>query len=436
MITDAQLRKLRRLEQQGAAKELAAVKVGMDPKTARKYRRLGMLPSEVKIMDRVWLTRPDAFAEVWPQMPGAASAQPRAGSQDHFRRLATALSWPLRGRSVADAATTLPRMACSRRPGQGGFLRSGPSSRSALRQRLHALQRAGRDHQRHSVHAPDLPLCADLLELGDRHHLFLGEPGEPERRDAKRVVGTGRRAAVPSHRSADGGGPARRRRAASVQAAVPGVVDALRLAGPGDSGGQRQRERRRGAEPSPVQADTGSSVDAARQSRLRQSRRIRGVLATDVRAGQRRSAYTSGGGVAAAAGVAGASAGGVQTGEGARGLKQQHHSRRGERLLGGQPLDRRMGRGTVVRRARRGVVRAEAGGAVAAATWSRQAPDRVSAHHRLAGAQAGRVCRLPLPRGFVPEQPLPAGLRSFADAATGACIQGISAHSAIGGVRE
>src|ERR1022692_4408691 len=68
MITDAQLRKLRRLDHHGATKELAAVKVGMDPKTARKYRRLGRLPSEVKIMDRDWLTRPDPFAEVWPQI--------------------------------------------------------------------------------------------------------------------------------------------------------------------------------------------------------------------------------------------------------------------------------------------------------------------------------------------------------------------------------
>ena len=68
MITDAQLRKLRCLDQQGAAKELAAAKAGMDPKTARKYRRLGKLPSEVKIMDRDWLTRPDPFVEVWPQI--------------------------------------------------------------------------------------------------------------------------------------------------------------------------------------------------------------------------------------------------------------------------------------------------------------------------------------------------------------------------------
>ncbi len=68
MITDPQVRKLRRLEQQGVGKEQAALRAGMDPKTARKYRRLNQLPSEVKRMDRNWRTRPDPFAEVWPQI--------------------------------------------------------------------------------------------------------------------------------------------------------------------------------------------------------------------------------------------------------------------------------------------------------------------------------------------------------------------------------
>jgi hypothetical protein len=68
MITDQQVRILRRLERQGVAKEVAAARVGMDAKTARKYRRLGKLPSEVVSMDRNWRTRPDPFAEVWPEI--------------------------------------------------------------------------------------------------------------------------------------------------------------------------------------------------------------------------------------------------------------------------------------------------------------------------------------------------------------------------------
>ena len=68
MITDPQVRKLLCLDRQGTGKERAALKAGMDPKTARKYRRLGKLPSEVKPMDRNWRTRNDPFAEVWPDI--------------------------------------------------------------------------------------------------------------------------------------------------------------------------------------------------------------------------------------------------------------------------------------------------------------------------------------------------------------------------------
>jgi hypothetical protein len=77
MITDQQARRLRRLDVHGVPKEQAAARAGMDPKTARKYRRLGRLPSEVKRMDRDWLTRPDAFADVWPQLEEQLRLYPR-----------------------------------------------------------------------------------------------------------------------------------------------------------------------------------------------------------------------------------------------------------------------------------------------------------------------------------------------------------------------
>ena len=87
MITDPQVRKLRRLEQQGTAKELAALKAGMDPKTARKYRRLGRLPSEVKRMDRNWRTRSDPFAEVWPQIQELLQRNPGLEAKTLFADL-------------------------------------------------------------------------------------------------------------------------------------------------------------------------------------------------------------------------------------------------------------------------------------------------------------------------------------------------------------
>src|SRR5262245_53965575 len=68
MVTDQQVRRLFRLDAQGLPKDVAAAKAGLDRKTARKYRRLARLPSEVTVMDRHWRTRPDAFAEVWPEL--------------------------------------------------------------------------------------------------------------------------------------------------------------------------------------------------------------------------------------------------------------------------------------------------------------------------------------------------------------------------------
>jgi hypothetical protein len=46
--------------------ETAAAKAGMDAKTARKYRRLGRLPSELTPEPR-WRTREDAFQGVWEE---------------------------------------------------------------------------------------------------------------------------------------------------------------------------------------------------------------------------------------------------------------------------------------------------------------------------------------------------------------------------------
>ena len=48
MVTDTQVRRLMKLMQMERSLALAAAKAGMDEKTARKYRDLGRLPSEVK----------------------------------------------------------------------------------------------------------------------------------------------------------------------------------------------------------------------------------------------------------------------------------------------------------------------------------------------------------------------------------------------------
>ena len=63
MVTDKQVRRLFALGKVETNLETAAAKAGMDAKTARKYRRLGRVPSELTPGSR-WRTREDCFQEV------------------------------------------------------------------------------------------------------------------------------------------------------------------------------------------------------------------------------------------------------------------------------------------------------------------------------------------------------------------------------------
>ena len=64
MVTDKQIRRLFALAKRERNQEIAAAKAGMDAKTARKYLRLGGVPSELPQVRR-WRTRADPFAEIW-----------------------------------------------------------------------------------------------------------------------------------------------------------------------------------------------------------------------------------------------------------------------------------------------------------------------------------------------------------------------------------
>jgi hypothetical protein len=67
MVTDQQVRRLRKLSNTEKNQEIAASKAGMDPKTARKYLSANRLPSEMA-KERHWRTREDPFSEVWDQV--------------------------------------------------------------------------------------------------------------------------------------------------------------------------------------------------------------------------------------------------------------------------------------------------------------------------------------------------------------------------------
>lgn len=66
--------------------EIAAAKAGMDVKTARKYLRSGLLPSESQ-GERNWRTRPDPFAGVWEELSGLVDANPGLEAKTLFESL-------------------------------------------------------------------------------------------------------------------------------------------------------------------------------------------------------------------------------------------------------------------------------------------------------------------------------------------------------------
>jgi hypothetical protein len=86
LTTDQQVRTLRRLDARGTPAGVVALRSGMDAKTARKYRRLGRLPSEVR-MPHTWRTHPDPFADVWAGVAERLALNPGLEALTLFRQL-------------------------------------------------------------------------------------------------------------------------------------------------------------------------------------------------------------------------------------------------------------------------------------------------------------------------------------------------------------
>jgi hypothetical protein len=269
--------------------------------------------------------------------------------------------------------------------------------------------------------------------VGDRHYLLLRELREPQRGAPERPLGTRRRPPDAPHRPPDRRRPARGR-GRGLQATLPGPAGPLRPSGPGHRSRQGQRERRRRAEAPPPQARPGPGPVAARQPRLRRPRRLRRLPQGVVRPARLRPAGPPGPGAGRVAASAGQPAGGVQAAAGPGGGRQHRPGGR-QRLLGAQPADRRVAGGPAVRRAGRTLLRPEARRGGAPAARAGQAPHRLPACDRLAGAQAGGLCRLPLPGRPVPLQPLPHRLRPAVATAAGPGGQGVPADPEAGGAR-
>ena len=86
MVTDRQVRKLMKLNQQEEKLSNAAAKAEMSENTARKYIRSRRLPSQCK-PERTWRTREDPFEEIWVQVRAMLEINPGLEARTLFEWL-------------------------------------------------------------------------------------------------------------------------------------------------------------------------------------------------------------------------------------------------------------------------------------------------------------------------------------------------------------
>jgi hypothetical protein len=84
--TDAQVRKLMDEMTKHGRVGLAAMRAGVDRKTARKYVFGGKLPSEL-VERRDWRTREDPFVEHWPEVEAMLVESPGLEAKTLFELL-------------------------------------------------------------------------------------------------------------------------------------------------------------------------------------------------------------------------------------------------------------------------------------------------------------------------------------------------------------
>ncbi len=85
-VSNAQVRKLMEEQSKHGKVGLAAMKAGMDRKTASKYIKSGKYPSELP-PDRSWRTREDPFAEDWPDIVARLKDAPELEGKALFEHL-------------------------------------------------------------------------------------------------------------------------------------------------------------------------------------------------------------------------------------------------------------------------------------------------------------------------------------------------------------
>ncbi len=175
MVTDAQVRRLKRLSKTEGTQELAAAKAGMDVKTARKYQADGKLPSENQT-ERTWRTRPDPFERVWEEIRKQVDTNPGLEAKTMFEALQREHPGRFADGQLRTLQRHLKRWRATEGPGRGGVLcRSSTCLGDWVNPDFTYMNEVGRHDRWTKFSAPAVPLCPVVLKLGSGDDLLLGK---------------------------------------------------------------------------------------------------------------------------------------------------------------------------------------------------------------------------------------------------------------------
>lgn len=99
MITEQQYQRLMNEYQTSGVADHAAMKAGMDRKTARRYLRTGLRPAELR-KPHTWRTREDPLAAIWPETERWLQESPEVEAKALFEHLLAAHPGQLDGRAL------------------------------------------------------------------------------------------------------------------------------------------------------------------------------------------------------------------------------------------------------------------------------------------------------------------------------------------------
>ena len=386
MVTDRQAKRLWRALSSGKSLAQSADKADMDEKTARKYRRLGRLPSEVA-PERTWRTREDPFAEVWPEVHEQLQEAPGLEAKTLFAWLQTKYPAKFDDSQLRSFQRGVKRWRATAGPAKEVFFSQvhhpGRLCASDFTHMNSLAVTIGGQPFDHLVYHfvltysnwESITICFsesfESLSEGIQNAVWeLG--GVPERHRTDRMslaVNNGSNEKEFTERYT------------GLLGYYGMEMEKIQPEEPNENGDVEQSHRR-----------FKEAVEQAlllRGSRDFESREAYGRFLQELvaarNAGRRKRLD---GGVASTAAFAGSATRELQAGFGAGGHGKSD-PRRPQHVFGSQSVDGRAGRGAAVRGTRRGLVRPEGDGAISTPAWAGETCDQLSPHHRLVGAEAG-----------------------------------------------